>query len=64
MFVTTKNSQYFNDAESLAYRFINKANELFPDILRRQETFKYDREKMRLTNNIIRIQCLLKLVQK
>ncbi len=45
MFVTTKNSQYFNDAESLAYRFINKANELFPDILRRQETFKYDRGK-------------------
>ena len=45
MFVTTRNNQYFNDAESLAYRFINKANELFPDILRRQETFKYDRGK-------------------
>ena len=43
MFVTTRNNQYFNDAESLAYRFINKANELFPDILRRQETYKYNR---------------------
>lgn len=43
MFVTTKNNRYFNDAESLAYRFINKANELFPEILRRQETYKYNR---------------------
>ncbi|MGG5462674.1 stage II sporulation protein P [Clostridium sp. B9] len=43
MFVTTRNNQYFNDAEALAYRFIDKANELFPEILRRQETYKYNR---------------------
>lgn len=43
MFVTTKNNRYFNDSETLAYKFINKANEIFPEILRRQETFKYNR---------------------
>ncbi|EGT3615855.1 stage II sporulation protein P [Clostridium perfringens] len=45
MFVTTKNSKYYNDAEDLANRFITRANELFPDILRRQETYKYNRGK-------------------
>lgn len=43
MFVTTKNNRYFNEAEQLAYRFIDKAKELFPEILRRQETYKYNR---------------------
>lgn len=43
MFVTTRNNRYFNDAEALAYRFIDKANELFPELLRRQETYKYNR---------------------
>lgn len=45
MFVTTKNSKYYNDAENLANRFITRANELFPDILRRQKTYKYNRGK-------------------